>query len=247
VIPLQRPPLPVELRARLGAQRERLAARERVDVPAAREAWRGARTVRRDIGELLVLMAAGHARCMYCCDSRGTSVDHFEPIMLAPLRAFDWSNHLLACSYCNSNQKRELFPRDEITRECLLVDPTVDPPDRHLRLRLGDGVYRGLTEKGRRTIEVFGLNSRRDLVLGRLDAVAQCQGMLRDSVRQAGTGNRDGARRMLAALSRRPNGDVLYAMLSRRNLPDAARLLGGDDVVAALHQLAAVIDRARLV
>ena len=244
MIPLQRPVPTAEFQQRLDAQRQRLAGRSRVDVSAAREAWRGARTVRRDIGELLMLMAAGHARCMYCCDSRGTSVDHFEPIMLAPLRVFDWSNHLLACSYCNSNQKRELFPRDEITRECLLVDPTVDPPDRHLRLRLGDGVYRGLTEKGRRTIEVFGLNSRQDLVLGRLDALAQCQGMLRDSVRQSGSGDHGGARRMLAALSRRPNGDVLYAMLSRRNLPDAARLLGGEEVLAGLRQLAAMIDQA---
>ena len=244
MIPLQRPVPTAEFQQRLDAQRQRLAGRSRVDVSAAREAWRGARTVRRDIGELLMLMAAGHARCMYCCDSRGTSVDHFEPIMLAPLRVFDWSNHLLACSYCNSNQKRELFPRDEITRECLLVDPTVDPPDRHLRLRLGDGVYRGLTEKGRRTIEVFGLNSRQDLVLGRLDALAQCQGMLRDSVRQSGHGDHGGARRMLAALSRRPNGDVLYAMLSRRHLPDAARLLGGEEVLSGLRQLAAMIDQA---
>jgi hypothetical protein len=244
VIPLRRPPLPATLAARLAEQRDRLAARPKVNVPVAREAWRGARNVRRDIGELLVLMAAGHARCMYCCDSQGTSIDHFEPIMLAPLRAFDWPNHLLACSYCNSNQKRELFPRDDVTRECLLVDPTTDRPDRHLRLRLGDGLYRGLTAKGRHTIEVFGLNSRRELVLGRLDAYAQCQAMLRDSVRSLGNQDHDGAQRMLDALSRRPNGDVLYAMLGRRQLPDAARLLGGDEIVEALHLLAAMIDRA---
>ena len=242
MIPLRRPPLPPGLAARLAEQRDRLAARPRVDVPVAREAWRGARNVRRDIGELLVLMAAGHARCMYCCDSRGTSIDHFEPIMLAPLRAFDWPNHLLACSYCNSNQKRELFPRDETTHECLLVDPTADRPDRHLRLRFGDGLYRGLTEKGRRTIDIFGLNRRRELVLGRLDAYVQCQAMLRDSVRRDGDDDHAGAQRMLAALSRRPNGDVLYAMLGRRHLPDAARMLGGDEVVEGLHRLAAMAD-----
>lgn len=52
-------------------------------------------------------------RCMYCGDNQGTDVDHFEPLSLAPLRTFDWPNHLLACSLCNSHYKRHLFPCDE--------------------------------------------------------------------------------------------------------------------------------------
>ena len=57
-------------------------------------------------------MAPGVQRCMYCLDSLGTDIDHFEPKSRRPLRTFCWHNHLLACSRCNSNYKREEYPCD---------------------------------------------------------------------------------------------------------------------------------------
>jgi len=111
VIPLQRPPLPVELAERLRQRHGRLHETD-LSTASVRRAWKNARTEREGLRGALLTMAAGHARCMYCCDSTGTDIDHFEPIALAPLRAFDWLNHLLACSFCNSNQKRELYPCD---------------------------------------------------------------------------------------------------------------------------------------
>jgi len=45
---------------------------------------------------------------------------------------------------------------------------------------------------------------------------------------------------LLKALSRRPNGDVLHAMLAQRHLPDAPRMFGADAVLG-LHQLAAAL------
>jgi 5-methylcytosine-specific restriction endonuclease McrA len=84
----------------------------------AREKWRSAFKDRKAIRECLALMALGVQRCMYCGDNLGTDIDHFEPISDAPLRTFDWLNHILACSFCNSNQKRDAFPRDRSGQSC---------------------------------------------------------------------------------------------------------------------------------
>ncbi|MFD7504836.1 hypothetical protein [Streptomyces sp. NPDC059850] len=58
----------------------------------------------------------------------------------APRRVFDWYNHLLGCSFCNSHAKGGLFPRDEDGAP-LLIDPTADEPVHHLRLSLTSGEY----------------------------------------------------------------------------------------------------------
>lgn len=118
----------------------------------------------------LALMALGIERCMYCGENLGTDIDHFEPISRAPLRTFDWLNHLLACSFCNSNQKRSAFPCDADGNR-LLIDPTNEDPADYLKLILQSGRYRDLTPKGTATIKVFDLN-RRALVRGRQNVFA---------------------------------------------------------------------------
>ncbi|QMU74236.1 hypothetical protein GXP74_34325 [Streptacidiphilus sp. P02-A3a] len=92
-------------------------------------------------------MAPGLSRCMYCGDSEGTDIDHFRPIASDPLGTFRWTNHLLACSHCNSNMKRDRYPRDS-SGACLLVDPCVDDPHEHLELTFATGGYTPLTAKG---------------------------------------------------------------------------------------------------
>jgi hypothetical protein len=112
-------------------------------VNRADELWKHT-TVRRRIRPALISalegMAPGQVRCMYCGDNQGTAIDHFEPQSRAPLRTFDWTNHLLACSLCNSHYKRCLYPCDEEGRP-LLVDPTVQEPLNHFHLVLGAGEY----------------------------------------------------------------------------------------------------------
>jgi uncharacterized protein (TIGR02646 family) len=103
-------------------------------------------------------MASGLQRCMYCEDSQGTDIDHFDPKSRTPIRAFDWSNLLLACSFCNSNAKRSQFPVDPATDTPLLVDPTSDDPLEHLSLSPTTGAYFSIGPKGQPTIDVFGLN-----------------------------------------------------------------------------------------
>ncbi|GAA1254471.1 HNH endonuclease [Kitasatospora nipponensis] len=223
MIPLQRGPLPEELTARLAARTERLAERG-----GAREQWREARTVRRDLRTHLVEMSAGLSRCMYCGDSEGTSIDHFQPIALAPLRAFDWLNHLWACSFCNSNQKRDLYPTDPLGRP-LLIDPTADEPADHLDLVLGTGSYRARTAKGDETIRIFGLD-RPVLERGRAQAYVRCRSMLRDLAHLSEHGERGEAGAVAQALAVQPFADVLYEMLRLRTAPRAALVFGAETV-----------------
>ena len=136
-------------------------------VKGSRSLWRNS-TVRRSLGEVLRGMAAGREYCMYCGDNQGTDVDHHEPIAHNPLRTFDWLNHLLACSYCNSHQKRHQFPLDSDGLP-LLIDPSKENPFDHLLLTLALGEYVPLTPKGRATIDVCRLN-RILLVTGRRNA-----------------------------------------------------------------------------
>ena len=95
---------------------------------------------------------------MYCEGSQGTDIDHFEPRSRNPEQAFVWDNYLLACSHCNSTEKREQFPVDE-EGQPLLIDPTDgdDDPRDHLALSL-QGRWVPRTRKGTETLEVLGLN-----------------------------------------------------------------------------------------
>ncbi|MEV4289081.1 HNH endonuclease [Nonomuraea bangladeshensis] len=207
---------------------------------SARRSWRGAHAEKEQLRSALRRMSAAIERCMYCGDSRGTDIDHFEPIKSAPLRTFDWMNHLLACSSCNSNSKREAYPVDDAGTP-LLIDPTVEDPFEHLRLILSTGTYRWTTPKGQATIEVFQLN-RADLRRGRELAFPRCQAMLRDYRRLRGAGSGPDATTMLNALHEQPFADVLHAMYRTMTAPGADIVLGGSEVLEALH-LAATTQR----
>ncbi len=173
MIRLRRVALPQETATRLEEYTEEIAgqATEEARKAKADALWSSRRGVRPALLDALTEMAPGHERCMYCGDSQGTDIDHFDPKSRTPLRTFDWFNHLLACSYCNSNQKRSLFPTDG-DGSPLLVDPTLRDPLDHLRLVLPLGRYRARTPQGQACIDVFGLNSRPVLVKGRVDAYA---------------------------------------------------------------------------
>src|SRR6266702_3995588 len=162
VIPIARVAIDGELAARLDERTTNLLT-SGADPYEAREMWKSARRERRGVRKSLSIMAPGIERCMYCGDNLGTDIDHFEPINRAPARTFDWPNHLLACSFCNSNQKRGSYPLDDLTGESLLINPTSVDPNDHIILILNTGEYRELTLRGLKTIEVFGLN-RTDLI-----------------------------------------------------------------------------------
>jgi hypothetical protein len=171
---------------------------------------------------------------MYCGDNRGTDIDHFEPIKELPTRTFEWLNHLLACSTCNSNQKRDRFPRDP-SGAALLLDPTQDDPVRHLRLILRTGDYRPLTPQGEASVTVFGLN-RRDLTRGRAGAFEVAKAALcraHDLLRQS---RRDEASDCVRALTEQPHASVLHEILRSAALPGADDVLGADLVAAVMDE-----------
>ncbi|MFG2953316.1 HNH endonuclease [Streptomyces sp. NPDC048291] len=210
--------------------RQRATEQERKD--RAKELWANRRQVRPELAKGLAEMAPGHERCMYCGDGQGTDIDHFEPKSLAPLRTFDWLNHVLACSFCNSNQKRSRFPV-AADGSPLLVDPTAEDPLDHLRLVLPLGTYRGLTDRGRACIEVFGLN-RAVLVKGRTDAYSTAT----DSVElwriAMDRGQHDKATRIVRVAWNRPLIDVLVAMFHQSGHPAADALFVAEEETLAL-------------
>jgi hypothetical protein len=232
VIPIVRLRLDDELATRLNSRSAQLQT-SHADAGAARKAWKSAELERHGIRAYLAKMAPGIQRCMYCGDNLGTDIDHFEPISSAPIRTFEWFNHLLACSFCNSNCKRHLFPRD-LAGKALLIDPTTDDPSPHLALRFSDGKYRALSPRGQASIDVFGLN-RADLAIGRAKVfftrratLCYARGLF-DQKREAELIH------CLDALAVEPHASVLHAIVQTLPLPTAADVLGAD-VIAALGE-----------
>lgn len=174
--------------------------------------------MRRDLRVHLEIMAHGRYCCNYCSDSRGTDIDHFEPLAEAPLRTFDWGNHLLACSRCNSHAKRENFPRDRSGRP-LLVDPTVDDPWDHLRLTPSTGKYFAVSRRGRTTIELLLDDDL--LARGRRAAWLEAQDQVIAHAHAVESGDHLRAVDREFRLLQRPNLDAFYAMLRWSELPSA--------------------------
>ncbi|WP_346167035.1 HNH endonuclease [Streptomyces javensis] len=202
----------------------------------ARKAWKAAGGTRERVAMALRAMASGIERCMYCSESLGTAIDHFEPLNHAPRRVFDWYNHLLACSFCNSHAKGGTFPKGTATGEPLLIDPTAEEPAHHLRLSLTSGEYHCLTPRGCATIDVFQLN-RGPLRKGRLDAVGQCLDTLAGCAALLAADDTAGARKRMLRLRRQPLADVLQELRRIADRPSAAVVLGDEAALEALRAL----------
>jgi hypothetical protein len=207
----------------------------------AHTAWKKSpirRAVRAQLGE----MAVGSERCMYCGENRGTSVDHFEPVARNPLRTFDWLNHLLACTTCNSHEKRDQFPVDDDGRP-LLIDPTAEDPFDHLLLTLSLGVYRARSTKGQVTIDVCGLN-KPGLAKGRMQARNVVELALHGWDRARACDRSAEMQRHVRTVQDQPFADVCQSMLRQAfspgadivfsDSPDLLALLRTDELRAAL-------------
>ncbi len=116
------------------------------------KAARKAKEVRR-IRAVLKRMNRGSGRCMYCEHDRGDSIDHFCPIKIDPNLTFDWNNWLLACSVCNSNNKRDRFPAG-------LLNPTATRYrfEVHFEFAQHTGKFKLKTVEAITSEPVFGLN-----------------------------------------------------------------------------------------
>lgn len=180
-----------------------------------------------EIREALVEMAPGRARCLYCEDSMGTDIDHFWPKADYPPGAFCWHNYLLACSHCNSNIKREHFPRDQ-RGEPLLIDPTCDDPCDHLLFSPTTGEFWAVGSKGEQTIAVFGLNDDtppRRLPTVRKHALIELAALIEHYDRQISEGDPRAAETRNCA-RQHPFSSVLVWLVSVASQPGAAHVIG---------------------
>ncbi|HET9656726.1 MAG TPA: hypothetical protein VFP72_15345 [Kineosporiaceae bacterium] len=156
MIPLARPPISLPTQRTLSRRQQRVNGATSPADEAKRSWGTFSGTARREVLDTLKRMCSGIERCMYCEDSLATTIDHYRPKATYPDHCFAWSNYLLACSYCNSNMKRDAFPVDG--DQPLLIDPTTMDPLEHLALSPTTGLYVPLDRIGQATIDVFGLN-----------------------------------------------------------------------------------------
>ena len=89
--------------------------------------WKSARQTKplKTAHGVLRTMAGQRERCMYCCDSHGTDIEHFRPKANNPDRMFQWPNLLLSCTECG-RFKGNRFPLENGIPK--LVDPTAEDP-----------------------------------------------------------------------------------------------------------------------
>lgn len=107
--------------------------------------------------------------------------------------AYEWTNLMPSCTYCNRPKKdfgkRSSFPvkgfnvfkvGDEKLEEPLLINPIdeIEDIETHMSVDFDTGVLIPKTAKGRMTIELLGLNRRRRLIEGRLQAINNAKAQL---------------------------------------------------------------------
>ncbi|MFI9379078.1 HNH endonuclease [Streptomyces parvulus] len=83
-------------------------------------------------------MTGSRKRCVYCCDSRSSDIDHFKPIKVDIRSTFQWKNFILICPECNRCKSSKFAYGADGTP--LLVNPTSVDPWEHLVLDVDSGV-----------------------------------------------------------------------------------------------------------
>lgn len=137
--------------------------------------WKSARQTKplKAVHGALRTMAGNRERCMYCCDSHGTDIEHFWPKWAYPERMFQWVNLLLCCTECG-RFKGDRFPLSDGMPG--LVDPTVDNPWQFLDFDPATGVIvarydlatQAESPKGAETVRLLQLDRREALNEGYL-------------------------------------------------------------------------------
>lgn len=137
------------------------------------EQRRGSNTLKA-VEAALRALAPGRARCMYCDDSEGCDIDHFEPKATAAgrQRVFDWDNLLWACTPCNRAKLNRFDPE--------AINPTHDDPMNHLVLSSSTGCWEARVlggagaerrdARGEATLRSLDALNRQSVAIGRAQA-----------------------------------------------------------------------------
>jgi uncharacterized protein (TIGR02646 family) len=131
-----------------------------------------------------------NGKCAFCERKESgyhPDTEHFRPKSSYYWLSYEWSNFLLSCHKCNRDKKRSKFPLVDKSKQInkppydssgvfnhkschilsdilkeeanLLLHPAIDNPKKHLSF-FPSGAIKGLTEKGSKSIDVYGLDSK---------------------------------------------------------------------------------------
>ncbi len=115
-------------------------------------------------------MVGPRERCMYCCDSHGTDIDHFWPKAIFPEKMFMWPNFLLSCTECG-RFKGNHFPLQGGAP--MLIDPTVDNPWEFLDFDPTTGIVVARYDIATHSENPRGVETVRSFQLDRREALSE--------------------------------------------------------------------------
>lgn len=167
---LSRPPLPAATAKDLARRQDEADANRAAGNLNIERSWKSARQAKplKTVHGTLRVMAGPRERCMYCCDSHGTDIEHFWPKADHPDRMFQWPNLLLCCTECG-RFKGHRFPLQGGTT--MLIDPSAEDPWRFLDFDPMTGVIVARFDlatnaenlKGAETVKLLQLDRREAL------------------------------------------------------------------------------------
>ncbi len=140
--------------------------------------WKSARQTKsmKDVFRTLVQMSGKRERCMYCDDSRGTSIEHFWPKYSYRHKCFCWTNMLLLCQGCQSH-KGNRFDTDR-SGNPLLINPTEEDPWDFLFFEERTGILTGRYDLKLKSPDLKGAHTTDSRILP-LNIEAVTEGRLR--------------------------------------------------------------------
>ncbi|HEX9450530.1 MAG TPA: hypothetical protein VF934_03870 [Burkholderiales bacterium] len=170
---ITRGPLPANTQNALNNRQTSADAKRIAGTLVIEVEWKSARQTKglKTAASELALMAGPRERCMYCCDSHGTDIDHFWPKALYAEKMFMWSNLLLSCTECGRFKGNQFPLQGGIP---MLVDPTAEDPWEFLEFDPETGIVVARFDvaadtenpKGAETVRAFQLDRREALSEG---------------------------------------------------------------------------------
>jgi len=169
------------LRKDLRAAAQRYLARKTSEVDEGSDMdtiWKNARRTKavQHVFRTLVEMSGRRERCMYCDDSRGTTIEHFWPKSVYRSKCFRWDNMLLLCQGCQSH-KGNRFDLDS-SGHPLLINPTVEDPWEFLFFEDTTGILTGRYDLKLQSPDPKGTHTTHRMILP-LNIEAVTEGRLR--------------------------------------------------------------------
>jgi uncharacterized protein (TIGR02646 family) len=144
-----------------------IRSQHKLDIESEWKTARQTKAIKAALSTLQGMMGA-RQRCMYCMNSHGADIDHFQPKAVYPQATFKWPNLLLCCTECG-RFKGNQFPL--AGRHPLLIDPTAEDPWIHLDFDPDTGNITARFDehannwsmKGVKTVQVLQLDRREAL------------------------------------------------------------------------------------